>query len=106
MCAVCLRHFVFMGKSFSSNIGLATVSFFSSLAYARILKEVSVLLEALEKRQFELESENKELRDDLGKAANMIEDSDAARKVLEQKLVEKDVQLAEKKDIVFVEHSG
>ena len=70
----------------------------------RILTEVSVLLEALERRQLELESENKQLRGDLGKAANMIEDGDAKRKALEEQLQEKDVQLEEKKDVVFVEH--
>eukprot|EP00571_Detonula_confervacea_P003675 CAMPEP_0172317754 /NCGR_PEP_ID=MMETSP1058-20130122/32642_1 /TAXON_ID=83371 /ORGANISM="Detonula confervacea, Strain CCMP 353" /LENGTH=924 /DNA_ID=CAMNT_0013032383 /DNA_START=62 /DNA_END=2836 /DNA_ORIENTATION=+ len=71
-----------------------------------ILKEVSVLLEALEKRQLQLESENKQLREDLAEAANMIEEGDASRKLLEQMLAEKDEQLSEKKDIVFVEHSG
>ncbi|KAL7526993.1 hypothetical protein ACHAXR_001749, partial [Thalassiosira sp. AJA248-18] len=70
-----------------------------------ILKEVSVLLKALEKRQMELERENKQLREDLAEAANMIQDGDTARAALEQKLADKDVQLAEKKDVVFVEHS-
>ena len=70
----------------------------------RILNEVSVLLEALERRQLELESKNKQLRGDLGKAANMIQEGDAKRKALEEKLQEKDVQSEEKKDVVFVEH--
>lgn len=70
-----------------------------------ILKEVSVLLEALEKRQLELESENRQLKEDLKGAFTMIEDGEAARKALEQRLAEKDELLAEKKDIVFVERS-
>ena len=44
------------------------------------------------------------MRGDLGKAANMIEDGDAKRKALEEQLQEKDVQLEEKKYVMFVEH--
>ena len=69
----------------------------------RILKEVSVLLGALEKRQLELESENKQLKEDLAEATNMIEEGNLAKKLLEQKLDEKKDH--EKKDIVFVERS-
>ena len=69
-----------------------------------ILKEVSVLLEALEKRQIELERENKQLKEDLTGAIRLIEEGDNARKILEKQLTEKEEQLAEKKDIVFVEH--
>lgn len=53
-----------------------------------ILKEVSVLLEALEKRQLELEHENKKLREDLARATNTIEEGDLARKALEEQLAE------------------
>jgi len=60
-------------------------------------------LEALEKRQIELESENKQLKDDLADATNMIEEGNAARHQLEKRLTEKDAQLAEKNCIVFVE---
>ena len=68
-----------------------------------ILKEVSVLLDALERRQKELESENKRLREDLAEAANMIDEGDVARKSLEHKLMEKDDPLLEdQKDIVPV----
>lgn len=67
----------------------------------RILKEVSVLLDALEKRQLALENENKQLREDLAGAANMIEEADAARLMLEQRLLERDAELAEKRDGVF-----
>jgi hypothetical protein len=73
----------------------------SPLHSRRILKEVSVLLEALEKRQLALENENKQLREDLAGAANMIEEADAARLILEQRLAERDAELAEKKDGVF-----
>jgi len=66
-----------------------------------ILKEVSVLLGALEKRQLELESENKQLKEDLAEATNMIEEGNLAKKLLEKKLDEKKDH--EKKDIVFVE---
>lgn len=69
-----------------------------------ILKEVTVLLEALEKRQLELESENKQLKEDLAEATNMIEKANAANKLLNKRLAEKDVQLSEKKCIVFSEH--
>ena len=55
----------------------------------RILKEVSVLLEALEKRQSELESENKLLKEDLKGAASMIEEGDNARLSLERQLADK-----------------
>jgi ppGpp synthetase/RelA/SpoT-type nucleotidyltranferase len=67
----------------------------------RILKEVSVLLEALEKRQLALETENKQLREDLAGAANMIEEADAARLILEQLLSERDMELVEKRDGVY-----
>jgi len=46
-------------------------------------------LEALEKRQLELESENKLLKEDLKGAAGMIEEGDNARLSLEQQLAEK-----------------
>ena len=59
----------------------------------RILKEVSVLLEALEKRQLALETENKQLREDLAGAATMIEEADAVRLMLEQRLLEKDAEI-------------
>jgi hypothetical protein len=65
------------------------------------LKEVSVLLEALEKRQLALETENKQLREDLAGAANMIEEADAARLILEQLLSERDMELVEKRDGVY-----
>ena len=52
----------------------------------------------------DLERENKQLREDLSGAAKLIEEGDTTRKLLEQQLAEKDEQLAEKKDIVFVEH--
>ena len=61
----------------------------------RILKEVSVLLEALEKRQLALETENKQLKEDLAGAANLIEEADAARLMLEQRLSERDMALVE-----------
>ncbi len=48
-----------------------------------------------------LENENKQLREDLAGAANMIEEADAARLILEQRLAERDAELAEKKDGVF-----
>ncbi len=57
------------------------------------LKEVSVLLEALEKRQLALETENKQLREDLAGAATMIEEADAVRLMLEQRLLEKDAEI-------------
>ncbi|KAL9183404.1 hypothetical protein ACHAXT_005191 [Thalassiosira profunda] len=69
-----------------------------------ILKEVSVLLEALEKRQRDLEGENKQLRSDLAEAATLVEEGDSIRKQLEETLAEKDAQLQEKDDVVFVEH--
>ena len=69
---------------------LITQPFLSSICIStRILKEVSVLLEALEKRQSELESENKLLKEDLKGAANMIEEGDNARLSLERQLAEK-----------------
>ena len=58
-------------------------------------------MDALEKRQLALENENKQLREDLAGAANMIEEADAARLVLEQRLSERDAELAEKRDGVF-----
>merc|ERR1719203_1525477 len=83
----------------------ADSSFLQSQLNAKegILKEVTVLLEALEKRQLELESENKQLKEDLADATNMIEEGHAANKVLEERLAERDMQLAEKDCIVFVE---
>jgi len=53
-----------------------------------LLKEVSILLDALEKRQLELEQENAQLREDLAEATNMIEEGEAARKLLQEKLIE------------------
>ena len=47
-----------------------------------------MLLEALEKRQFELESENKLLKEDLKGAASMIEEGDNARSSLEWQLAD------------------
>ena len=58
-------------------------------------------MDALEKRQLALENENKQLREDLAGAANMIEEADAARLMLEQRLLERDAELAEKRDGVF-----
>jgi len=49
-----------------------------------------------------LENENKQLRENLTGAANMIEEADAARLMLEQRLAERDAELAEKRDVVFV----
>eukprot|EP01082_Thalassiosira_pseudonana_P010118 g9002.t1 g9002 contig34:609471-611977(-) len=54
-----------------------------------LLKEVSILLEALEKRQLALESENAQLREDLAAATALIEEGDAARDALIEKLAEK-----------------
>ena len=54
-------------------------------------------MEALEKRQLALETENKQLKEDLAGAANMIEEADTARLMLEQRLLEKDAELAEKR---------
>ena len=59
-----------------------------------LLNQVSVLLSALEKRQLELEQENKQLRGDLAEAANMIEEGDLARKALETRLAEKEGNVA------------
>lgn len=73
--------------------------------FGRLLKEVSVLLEALEKRQLELEKENERLKEDLAEAASAIEEGVAARKELEDRLAQRDAQLEEKKCIVFVEKS-
>jgi len=89
----------------ASTMRKADSSFLQNQLNAKegILKEVSVLLDALEKRQLELESENKQLREDLADATNMIEEGEATRKSLEERLAEKDVQLEEKKCIVFVE---
>jgi hypothetical protein len=50
-------------------------------------------LEALEKRQLALETENKQLREDLAGAATMIEEADAVRLMLEQRLLEKDAEI-------------
>ena len=58
-------------------------------------------MDALEKRQLALENENKQLREDLAGAANMIEEVDAARLMLEQRIAERDAELAEKRDGVF-----
>jgi hypothetical protein len=74
-------------------------SHLSFSGHRRILKEVSILLEALEKRQLALETENKQLREDLAGAANMIEEADAMRLILEQRLLEKDVEIVKKKSI-------
>ncbi|KAL3758442.1 hypothetical protein ACHAWU_003611 [Discostella pseudostelligera] len=62
-----------------------------------ILQEVAVLLEALEKRQLELENENKQLKNDLADAVHLIEEADAARQLLEKRLSERDGQVAEVK---------
>lgn len=56
----------------------------------RILQEVAVLLEALEKRQLELENENKQLKNNLAEAVELIEETEAARLILEKRLTEKD----------------
>jgi hypothetical protein len=56
----------------------------------KLLNEVSVLLEALERRQLALETENRQLREDLAGAATVIEDADTERAMLEQKLAERD----------------
>ncbi|KAL7434033.1 hypothetical protein ACHAXH_004023 [Discostella pseudostelligera] len=63
-----------------------------------ILQEVAVLLEALEKRQLELENENKQLKNDLADAVHLIEEAEAARLMLEKPLSERDVQLANVED--------
>ena len=47
----------------------------------------------MEKRQLELENENKQLKDDLTEAAHMIEDGDDAKKLLDQQLAEKDKEM-------------
>lgn len=60
----------------------------------KLLNEVSVLLEALERRQLALETENRQLREDLAGAATMIEDADTVRVMLEQKLAERDAACA------------
>lgn len=60
----------------------------------KLLNEVSVLLEALERRQLALDTENRQLREDLAGAATMIEDADTVRVILEQKLAEKDAASA------------
>lgn len=88
--------------SYASDANFFTCPDVSSLC--SILKEVSILLEALEKRQLELERENKQLKEDLSGAARLLEEGDNMRKILEKQLTEKEEQLAEKKDIVFVEH--
>ena len=62
------------------------------------------MLEALERQQLELKSKNKRLRDDPGKAVQMIEKGDTKTKALEEQLQEKDVPLEEKKGVVFVEY--
>lgn len=48
--------------------------------FDRLLKEVSVLLEALDKRQIEFEKKNERLKEDLTEAACTIEKGAAARK--------------------------
>jgi hypothetical protein len=60
----------------------------------KLLNEVSILLEALERRQLALETENRQLREDLAGAATMIEDADTVRAMLEQKLAERDAVCA------------
>ena len=60
----------------------------------KLLNEVSVLLEALERRQLALETENRQLREDLAGAATVIEDADTERAMLEQKLAERDASFA------------
>ena len=59
-------------------------------------------MEALEKRQLALETENKQLKEDLAGAANMIEEADAARLMLEQRLLEKDDAFVKKRNGEFV----
>jgi len=79
---------LFLIPMFSSS-DHSTTSYRCFAFLHRILKEVSVLLEALEKRQLELESENKLLKEDLKGAASMIEEGDNARLSLERQLAEK-----------------
>ena len=67
-------------RSFSDSLFL-----FASIS---LLREVSVLLEALEKRQLDLERENAQLREDLAVATALIEEGEAARESLVQKLAE------------------
>ena len=55
-------------------------------------------MEALEKRQLELENENKQLKNDLADAVHLIEEAEAARLMLEKPLSERDVQLANVED--------
>mmetsp|Transcript_3747 Transcript_3747/g.8349 ORF Transcript_3747/g.8349 Transcript_3747/m.8349 type:complete len:114 (-) Transcript_3747:53-394(-) len=62
-----------------------------------LLNEVAVLLEAMEKRRLQLESENKQLREDLTEAATMIQEGDDSRNLLEKTVAEKDEQLSAKK---------
>ncbi len=76
----------------TSNVNLSLFSFETK----SLLKEVSVLLEALEKRQIELEQENSQLREDLAEATNMIEEGEKERKVLQEKLAEKEQSLGER----------
>ena len=83
----CVSSYCFHSNLPSCLITRPFLSLFASLH--RILKEVSVLLEALEKRQSELESENKLLKEDLKGAASMIEEGDNARLSLERQLDEK-----------------
>jgi hypothetical protein len=65
-----------------------TILFFC-FALHRILQEVAVLLEALERRQLELENENKQLKNDLAEAVQLIEDAEEARLLLEKQLSER-----------------
>ena len=51
-----------------------------------LLKEVSVLLNALEKRQLALEWENAQLKEELSAANTLIEEGDKAREELIEKL--------------------
>lgn len=68
---------------------LLTLSLFDFERH-RILQEVAVLLEALEKRQLELENENKQLKNDLAEAVELIEEAESSRQILEKRLSERD----------------
>jgi len=83
---------LFLIPMFSSS-DHSTTSYRCFAFLHRILKEVSVLLEALEKRQLEMESENKLLKEDLKGAASMIEEGDNARLSLERQLADKNSSL-------------
>eukprot|EP00804_Cyclotella_cryptica_P012215 CCRYP_018226-RA/>CCRYP_018226-RA protein AED:0.27 eAED:0.27 QI:82/1/1/1/1/1/3/477/800 len=75
-------------QEITSTMRKADSSFLQSQLYEKenLLKEVSVFLVALEKRQRALEQENAQLKEDLALANTLIKEGDKAREELTEKL--------------------